>query len=425
YINEYIQRLKGKPYRPLLPRMGEILSETCGIMCYQEDITRIAMEVADFPLAEADELRKVISKKNKKERKLELKQKFYRNLGQKNVKAETIDRVWDMIESFSGYSFCKPHSASYALLSFKAGYLKAHYPAEFMGAVLKNQGGYYSPLAYISEARRLGLKIVKPHVNISRYEYFGCKNTVYIGFMQIKNLCRETAKKLVREREENGPYTGVVDFMERTGAGLSDTVVLIKAGCFDRPEEAQEGGFQHYNQPQLLYLAHKYWHMKTRSSQQTLGFYTRGITPPPMSDLPPKQKLKNELQAFGFMVSTHPMEYYRKYLKGCRVILARELHNYIHKTVEAAAILVTAKTVITRNHQLMQFISFEDESAIFETVFFPEVFKKYARCLHQHRPYVLKGVVECEFGAASIQVKEVKPLRTTDYYCKNAINKLC
>ena len=138
YIREYIERLRGKPYTPLLPEMGEILKETYGIMCYQEDITRIALKIAGFPIGEAEKIRKVILRKNKIRRKLELRDKFFRNLTKRGIDRDITEKLWHMIEFFSGYSFCKPHSASYALLSFKSCWLKAHYPAEFMGAFLKN-----------------------------------------------------------------------------------------------------------------------------------------------------------------------------------------------------------------------------------------------------------------------------------------------
>jgi error-prone DNA polymerase len=220
YIREYIERLRGKPYTPLLPEMGEILEDSYGIMCYQEDITKIALQIADFPLGEADEIRKVILRKDRIRRKLELKDKFYENLQRKNIDPAITDQLWEMIESFSGYSFCKPHSASYALLSFKSCYLKTHYPAEFMGAVLKNQGGYYSPLAYLSEARRMGIQVEKPDINVSRNEYFGYENTISMGFMQIKNLSADIVQKLVTERERRGHYDGLIDFMERTDGGM-------------------------------------------------------------------------------------------------------------------------------------------------------------------------------------------------------------
>lgn len=403
YIREYVERLHGKPYTPLLPKMGEILKETYGIMCYQEDITKIALEVAGFPLAEACELRKVIAKKRRAARKLQLRDKFYRNLTKKQVRIDIIEKIWHMIESFSGYSFCKPHSASYALLSFKSCYLKAHYPAEFIGAVLKNQGGYYTPLAYISEARRFGLKVVKPDINMSKNEYFGRGDTLYIGFMQIKHLTKEIIKRLIEERETNGEYKSLLDFMERTRAGLPDTVLLIKAGCFRNCGP--------HNQPQLLYIAHVFSRgrdKKRNDRSEGLLYYEQSITPPPIEDIPPEQKLKNEIELYGFIVSEHPMKHWRKRIKDPEVIFARELERHVGKKVKVSGILITAKTVPTKNDELMQFISFEDETAIFETVFFPKVFKKHALTLAYQQPYILHGKVETEFDVISLNVYDIE-----------------
>jgi error-prone DNA polymerase len=436
YIREYVERLRGKPWKPLLPQMEEILKETYGIMCYQEDITKIALEVAGFPLAEACELRKVIGRKNKLERKLELKALFERNLRNRGVGEQVIERIWDMIESFSGYSFCKPHSASYALLSFKSCWLKAHYPAEFMGAVLKNQGGYYCALAYISEARRMGLKVEKPDVNASRYEYYGRGDTVYIGFMQIKNLSSALAKAIAPEREKNGPYRGVADFMGRTGAGLADTVLLIRAECFrvsgpvngaapgaDAPGEKTRAQAP-FTQPQLLYIAHAFDRRREKGGAPAGGVHAAGnprspatgslftgeeaITPPPMRDISPLQRIGNELELYGFPVSIHPMEHWRKKVRDGRVIPAKELDGHVGKTVRVAGILITAKTVLTRQNDLMQFISFEDETAIFETVFFPKTYSRYSRRLAHQRPYILTGRVDSEFGVVSLNVREIE-----------------
>jgi error-prone DNA polymerase len=405
YIREYIERLHGKPYRPLLPKMGEILNETYGIMCYQEDITKIALEVAGFPLAEACELRKVVANKRKIERKLQLKDLFYKNCLKKNIDPDTIDRIWNMIESFSGYSFCKPHSASYALLSFKACYLKAHYPAEFMGAVLKNQGGYYSPLAYLSEARRMGLKTVKPDINKSRNEYFGDRDTVYIGFMQIKNLSKEIVRKLVAERDKTGPFQGLLDFMDRTRSTVTDTVLLIKAECFRNIEQ--------YNQPQLLYLAHKYGgssEKENSSIYRNIFPEKRNLSPPPLKDISRRQKVKNEIELYGFVVSIQPMKLWRKKIKDQNIIRAEQLPDFLGKQIKVAGILLTAKTVPTKNDELMQFISFEDETAIFETIFFPKVYKKYALQLHCETAYILHGTVESEFDVISLNVSDIEEI---------------
>jgi error-prone DNA polymerase len=409
YIREYIRRLRGKPYTPLLPQLGEILEETYGIMCYQEDITKIAMEIAGFPVGEADEIRKVILKKSKVRRKLELKDKFFRNLLARKIAPETVEEIWRMIESFSGYSFCKPHSASYALLSFKCCYLKTRYPAEFMGAVLKNGGGYYSPLAYLSEVRRLGLRVEKPDINLSGEQYRGQGSTVHLGLEQIKGLCARSIRAIIAERERGGRFQGMCGFMERldTEVGIADLVLLIKAGVFRNMES--------YNQPQLLYMARSFHARLGGPLNREIRSGLRP-TPPPMRDVTPEQKLLTERELFGFMVSLHPMEHYRTKLPhreeggASRIIRARDMDRYVGKTVEVAGILVTAKTVLTKNHQLMQFISFEDETALFETVFFPLVYKRHALSLSQHAPYVLRGKVEQEFGVTSLTVREVRPL---------------
>ncbi|MFW6180738.1 MAG: DNA polymerase III subunit alpha, partial [Spirochaetota bacterium] len=417
YIREYIQRLHGKPYTPLLPEMGEILKETYGIMCYQEDITRIAREAAGFPIGEAEEIRKVILRKSKVRRKLELKDKFFANLAARGVAPDTAGQVWRMIESFSGYSFCKPHSASYALLSFKACYLKTRYPAELMGAVLKNGGGYYSPLAYISEARRLGLRVEKPDINLSGEQYRGQGGVVHLGLEQIKGLGSRSIRAVLAERERRGRFAGLYGFMERMsrasgGPGIAEIVLLIKAGAFRNVES--------YNQPQLLYMA-KSLHARLDAAlaREIPPGLRQGLcpTPPPMRDIPREQKLLAERELFGFIVSCHPMEHYRKkFLRraggaaSSGIVFAQDLDRFAGRSVQVAGILVTAKTVMTRDRQLMQFISFEDETALFETVFFPRVYKRYALSFSAHRPYILTGKVEREFGVSSPVVREVLPL---------------
>jgi len=402
YIREYIERVRGKPYTPLIPEMGDLLRETYGIMCYQEDITRIALHIAGFPIGEADEIRKVILRRNKVRRKLELKDKFYKNLKDRGIGKEKIDRIWEMIESFSGYSFCKPHSASFALLSFKCCYLRAHYPAEFMGAVLKNGGGFYSSLAYISEARRMGIEVERPDINLSLEGYRGNGNTIHMGFTQIKGLSSGLARRIAEGRSRRGHFTGLLDFMRRTKAGRADTELLIKAGCFRNVER--------YNVPQLLYLANLRGEGEEETPLCSAMRYEAGITPPPMRDLDQKRKLRMEEDLFGFIASVHPMSCFRNKISDPGVIRARDLGRHEGRRVRVAGILVTAKTVMTKNDELMQFISFEDETALIETVFFPKVFKRHALGLSHARPYLLFGRVESEFGVISLHVYDIRPL---------------
>ena len=212
YINEYVERLKGKVWEPLHPHLEKILDETYGIMVYQEDVSKAAIALAGFSAPDADGLRKIMSKKNKGAKLKQYRKAFFEGAEKNGVDEKTIESVWNMILSFDGYSFCKPHSASYAMVSFQSAWLKAHYPAEFMAAVISNRGGYYTASAYISEAKRMGLEVLHPCVNESRYRYTGSGGKVRVGFMEIRGLRKETAERIVEEREKNGRFKSIADF---------------------------------------------------------------------------------------------------------------------------------------------------------------------------------------------------------------------
>jgi DNA polymerase III alpha subunit len=214
YIREFVARLRGKPWRSLHPLLDEVLAETYGIAIYQEQITQMAMALADFSAFEGDQLRKIISKKHKAQTLKDYRDKFLTGGLNKGVDRQTLEAVWEQILSFAGYSFCKPHSASYALVSCKSAYLKATYPAEFMAAVISNQGGYYSPLAYLSEARRLRLQVLPPDINQSIFHYTGQKQALRVGLMQIQGLNRAAVTHLLAERDRAGLYKSFRIFCE-------------------------------------------------------------------------------------------------------------------------------------------------------------------------------------------------------------------
>ena len=142
-----------------------------------------------------------------------------------NVKDDVIEKIWAMMLSFEGYSFCKPHSASYALVSFKAAYVRSHYPAEFFASVISNMGGFYSTFAYLSEAKRLDLKVLGPDINESEKQYTGINDRIRIGFMQILDLHKKAVDEIVHERKQ-GKFTSLENFLARVTIGQSDVIVL-------------------------------------------------------------------------------------------------------------------------------------------------------------------------------------------------------
>ncbi|MFO0767577.1 MAG: hypothetical protein U0231_12530 [Nitrospiraceae bacterium] len=195
-------------------RSWMMFSKAHGIMVYQEDVMKVAVALGGFSVEDGDQLRKVLSKKHKA-RQLDYQRQFYEGATIRGVKQHVIDSIWAMIRSFAGYSFCKPHSASYAQVDFKSAYLRAYYPAEFIAAVVSNQGGYYSAFAYLSEGRRMELTILPPDINASTWAYTDQARRFVSGSCRSKALQEDLAKQIIAERERRGSYRSLSDFLRR------------------------------------------------------------------------------------------------------------------------------------------------------------------------------------------------------------------
>jgi error-prone DNA polymerase len=394
FIQEYLARMQGKIWSHLHPLLASVLDETLGIAIYQEQITQIAMELAGFSAVEGDQLRKVITKKHREKKIADYRTLFFTGGAGKGVSEQTLEAVWEQILSFAGYSFCKPHSASYALLSGKAAFMKAHHPAAFMAAVISNQGGYYSAFAYISESRRLGLAILSPDINESEHRYTGLDKTLRVGLMQIDGLTRDAADRLLKERGERGKFTSLQNFLRRVNATRSDTERLVKAGCFDSLEGKEK-------RPTLL------WELLNFSQQSTGLLFEQSTELPQAPGYDAKMVLRQEVESLGFLVSQHPLTLYKEAWLKHKPIKGSELIRYSGKWVTMVGWWITTKTVDDKHGRPMEFISFEDVTAIFDATFFPDVYARFCRKLSQRRPYLLKGVVEEEFGVATLRVKWV------------------
>jgi DNA-directed DNA polymerase III PolC len=205
-IREWVARLHGEPWEPPHPLLRPVLEETLGVMVFQEQLSQAAMHLAGFDAAEADTLRKVVSKKHREKKLRDFCSRFVKGASERGVNPEVIEEVWQMILGFEGYSFCKPHSASYTMVAYKSAYLRAHHPAEFMAAVISNGGGYYSTFGYLSEARRMGLKVLPPDINQSEIKYTGRNKEIRVGLMQLKELSQEGLEFMIHERSKHGPF---------------------------------------------------------------------------------------------------------------------------------------------------------------------------------------------------------------------------
>jgi DNA polymerase-3 subunit alpha/error-prone DNA polymerase len=409
FIQEYIRRLHGGQWDPIHPLLADVLDETFGIMVYQEDVSRTAVALAGFSHADADGFRKVMSKKDREHQLHDFQKHFYRGAAARGVSKDQIAAIWDMMMSFSGYSFCKPHSASYARVSFQAAYLKVHYPAEFMAAVISNQGGFYSPFAYVSEARRMGLTILPPDINNSEIRWAGRDDTIRVGLLSIKGLSADTQQRIVAQRQP-GRYCSLRDVLECVRPDEAEARALVHCGALDNLNPAG-------NRAALMWqLACWLKARSAKSSPQTVPLFGQTLATPcdRLPPLPPdddRARLRREFSVLGFLCDRHPMELYNDKLKNAGTVKAMDLPRFLGQHVRLAGWLITGKVVSTKHGDSMEFLTFEDETDIVETTFFPEAYRRFCHMIDRNRPYLLTGKVQEDWGAITLTVDRVETIR--------------
>lgn len=388
YVREYIRRLHGGRYSCEHPTLATVLAETYGIMVYQEDVTKVAMALAGFDSVDGDALRKIMAKKTRRKKFEDYRRMFFEGARRNGVEVGVIEAVWKMMLSFSGYSFCKPHSASYVQVSFQSAYLKAHYPAAFMAAVISNFGGFYTIQAYVGEAQRLGVKVLPPHVNRSRLKCVSRENSIRIGLQIIKGLRAEAQKTIIENRDRYGPYASLVDLCERTGLGESDAERLVLAGACDSLHPLAD-------RTELL------WRLRS--------FYRSGTTQPNTPRLRPYsrvQLLASQYDTLGFLADFHPILLVRPRSPG-RVIRISRIRAHVGRRVSFYGWCVTSRTLSTRKGEGMEFVTFEDETGIVEAVLFPPAYRSFTRHIAHQEAFLVRGKVTEDFGAVMVEVKEI------------------
>ncbi len=392
-MQEFIARHKDPSKRKyLIPEMEEVLGDTYGVMIYQEDVIKVANKIAGLTLEESDFLRRAMSGKMRSHKEMnKLKDRFFNScIEVKHYSEEVTKELWRQVESFAGYAFCKAHSASFALLSFQVAYLKAHYPAEFMAGVLNNRGGFYSPAVYIQECKRLGLTVKLPCINESEYNYIGNNDSIRIGFMAIKNLPEDVIDKIIEERNDNGKYVSLADFLVRTKTGYETSEILIKSGamdCFNKPRQT------------LLRLLDVYVkHRKILDANYNNLFINESFSLEEKiqneTDFSIEQKCLMELEIFDYMVSHHPLDFFTEYAKQKKVISSSQMEKFNGKKVKMLGWYMSSKRIRTKNKEIMKFLSLEDLTGTFEAVLFPRTYSIHAAKTLSMGPYLVEGKVD-------------------------------
>ncbi len=395
-MKEFVERHKDPKRRKyLIPKMEEILGETYGVMIYQEDVIKVAHHVVGLTLEEADLLRRAMSGKMRSHKAMQMiEDKFFICCKEKGYTDAIAQSLWQQIESFAGYAFCKAHSASFALLSFQVAYLKAHYPAEFMAAVLSNGGGYYSAAVYISECQRLGIKVLLPSINESRYEYKGKGKEIRLGFLAIKNFEKSSAELIIKEREENGKFVSLADFIVRTQMGVEKTEDLIKCGAMDCLNQTR---------PTLLRLLDVYFKHKKLLDESATDLFTNETIKLEKEIVTEREfgieeKCTYEYEYFGYMISQHPLQFFDEQMNSPGIIRSSEMKKHHNRKIKMIGWYMTSKRIKTSKGEIMKFLSLEDLSGTFEAVIFPKAYARYAELTMSMGPYLVEGKVDAESG---------------------------
>lgn len=407
-MREYIERFQNKPRREAaqqaLPELYKILEETFGVMVYQEDVIKVAHLFADLTLDEADVLRRGMSWKFRERNEFwTVRDKFFSNCLKKNYPENTISEIWRQIESFANYAFAKGHSASYAVESFQALYLKAYYPIEYMTAVLNNGGGFYSTFLYLHEARQNGALLELPCINNSDWNYRVDGEKIFIGFGLLNELEHETANAFLCERAKNGSFKSLKDFTRRVAISLEQLSILIRINAFR---------FTGIPKKNLLWEAHLMMGSVKKTKQENTLFETetKEYTLPDLW----QHKLEDafdEMELMGFTPSS-PFDLLKHELPSQNTSM--EIIHHVNQHIEIVAMLITRKPTHTNKGETMSFGTWLDlHGQWVDTVHFPPSLKQYPfrgpGCYH------LRGKVTEEYGFITLEVDWMQRLETANW----------
>ncbi|MFT5714894.1 MAG: DNA-directed DNA polymerase III PolC [Flavobacterium sp.] len=374
----------------------EQLGETYGVMVYQEDVIKIALHYAGLPAADGDILRRAMSGKGRSKTALQkVKDNYFACCAQKGHPVQLSEEIYRQIESFAGYSFCKAHSASYAVESYQSLYLKVYYPIEFMVAVINNHGGFYRTEVYVHEAKMSGANIHNPCVNKSEYETALYGINVYLGFMQLEGLESKTAHFIVRERETNGEFKSLEDFINRIPIGIEGIQILIFIGAFR---------FTGKTKNQLLVIARlilvnfKPENKNGMLLQEPIKEYTL-----PILERSAFEDAFDEIELLSFPVSCTPFDLLQTKYRG--QVLAKDLLSHHKKTVKMLAYLISRKHVPTKMGAMYFGTWVDYEGEYFDTAHFTNSLEKYP--FQGGGCYLLLGTVGVDYHFPTVTVTKM------------------
>lgn len=390
----FVRRFKGEEaVQHIHPAVEPLLAETYGVILYQEQVLRIANQLAGFTLAEADLLRRAMSHFDPGKQMILLQEKFINSAEERSgVPRETGQRIWEMMAAFAGYGFPKAHAASYAQISWRSAWCKTHFPAEFMAAVLANWGGYYSQRVYLTEARRMGLKVKPPHVNHSQMQftvtYPDGEQMLFMGLDQIRDLTHRTQMRILVNR----PFSSLEDFLSRVDPRSQEAENLAKVGAMEGwgtipalLRRIQQGGWK----PGQMSLFD--WET-SQEGQWSL-----------------EQRVAAQMDLLGTSLDAHPLELVAAKIAAAGAITTLEASERVGQRVTVAGVRQSSHRSRTEKGELMMFLTLEDLDGLIDLIIFPDVYYRVKNWINTSKPLLVTGMVEMDpsRGEALLRVERI------------------
>jgi DNA polymerase-3 subunit alpha len=406
-VDEFIKRKHGEvkvsyPH----PSLEHVLKPTYGVIVYQEQVMSTARVIANYSLGEGDLLRRAMGKKNAEEMAKQRK-RFLEGARENAIPDKTANEIFDLMEKFAEYGFNKSHSAAYALISYYTAFLKAHFPVEFMAALISSElADTDKVFKYINACRDMDVKVLPPDINVGRPRFSVRDGAVVFGLSGIKNVGEEAVAEIVEERDKNGPYKDLVDLCCRVNLRRVTKRMLeylIKAGamdCFGRSRAGLLAG---------LDKAHSLGQRQAKEKQSgmlsmldmldTSGPATNGLNITveefAAEEWPDEEKLRLEKEALGFFLSSHPLLAWRHEMARLRLNTLDECRELPNGTEVRLALLFTSiKEYVTKKGDKMAFVGAEDLTATGEVTLLPNVYLPARELIAQDQPLLITGRID-------------------------------
>ena len=405
-----------------LASLEPILKETYGVMVYQEQVMQVASVLAGYSMADADSLRKAIGKKIDALM-VRHREKFIRGAVANGVAPSIATELFGLIEKFGGYGFNKSHSAAYALIAYQTAYLKAHFPVEFMAALLNSEIDTIDGVVkFINECRNHAIEVLPPDINESSTAFTAIDNRIRFGLAAVKNVGEAAVDLIIKEREANGPFASIFDFCRRVDVTKVNKRVLeslIRCGALDSTgvyrsrlmavlEEALEDG--------------QCFQREKNSAQMNLFDIGAGNEPainlptiPNLDEWCENEKLQHEKETLGFYVTGHPLDHYRAVMEKFTNVDSLSVHEVADASaVRIGGTISGAKVIRTRKDEIMGFVTLEDLHGSVEVVVFPAVYTTCADLLRSDAAVLVQGTAQVDEKGVKIIADALIPMDQAD-----------